>query len=145
LTIYFDTGVLLKLYAPEENSPAAVALVGRHGSPVCFTGLQHAELRNAIYRKCARREIKLRELRRSLKDMQSDSDSGILQPPELEWNAVLSRANQLTDRFALSIPCRTLDILHVATALELDIPAIGTTDARQISLARKAGLKVVTL
>jgi len=145
LTIYFDTGLLLKLYAAEQNSRAVVALVRRYDSPICFTGLQHAELRNALNRKCGRKEITLRQLRKSLKDLQSDCDSGILQSPELDWNAVLARANQLTDKYAHSIPCRTLDILHVASVLELGIPSVGTTDTRQITLARKAGLKVVTL
>ncbi len=145
MKIYFDTGLLLKLYASEENSPEAVMLVQSHGAPICFTGFQHAELRNALYRKCARKEIKLRELRKSLKNIQSDMDTGVLLSPELDWKAVLARANRLTDKYALSIPCRTLDILHVATVLELGIASLGTTDARQMSLARKAGLKVVTL
>jgi predicted nucleic acid-binding protein len=140
--IYFDTGLLLKLYVAEENSGKAVALVQKHGAPICFTGFQHAELRNALYRKCARKEIKPAELRIALKNIQSDTDAGVLVSPELDWQAVFVRANRLTDKFALSVPCRTLDILHVASVLELGMSSIATTDVRQISLARKARLKV---
>jgi predicted nucleic acid-binding protein len=145
LKIYFDTGLLLKLYAAEENSPEAVTLVQAYGAPICFTGFQHTELRNALHRKCARKEITLRQLRKSLAAIQSDLDTGVLLPPKLDWNAVLARADQLTDRYALSIPCRTLDVLPIATVMELGIKLLGSTDSRQMALARKAGLRIVTL
>jgi predicted nucleic acid-binding protein len=143
LKTYFDTGVLLKLYSAEENSPRAVALVESYGSPICFGGLQHTELRNALHRKCARKEITRQELRKALRDLQTDIDSGVLQPPEIDWNAVFVEANRLTDKCALSTQCRTLDTLHVATALQLGVASIGTTDERQKVLARKGGLKIV--
>jgi hypothetical protein len=41
--------------------------------------------------------------------------------------------------------CRTLDVLQVAAAMQLGIKIFGTTDSRQMVLARKAGLKVVSL
>jgi predicted nucleic acid-binding protein len=143
LKIYFDTGVLHKLYSAEEDSPRAVALVESYGSPICFGGLQHAELRNALHRKCARKEISRRELKSTLRNLQSDIDHGVLQPPEIDWAEVFTEANRLTDKYALSSQCRTLDTLHVATALKLEVGSIGTTDERQKLLARKAGLKVV--
>jgi predicted nucleic acid-binding protein len=145
LKIYFDTGLLLKLYSAEENSPKAVALVESYGVPIYFGGLQHAELRNALHRKCARKEITRRELTRTLRDLQTDIDTGVLQPPEIDWSAVFAEANRLTDKYALSTQCRTLDALHVATALKLGVASIGTTDERQTLLARKAGLKIVSL
>lgn len=79
-TIYFDTGILLKLYSAEADSAKAIALVQRFGSPICFTDLQDAELRNALYRKNARHEIARPELRKALRDLQSDIDQAILQP-----------------------------------------------------------------
>jgi predicted nucleic acid-binding protein len=145
LRIYFDTGVLLKLYSAEEDSPRAVALVESYGSPICFSGLQHTELRNALHRKCARKEISRQELRRTLRNLQSDIDQGVLQSLEIDWKEVFVEANRLTDKYALSVQCRTLDTLHVASALKLEIASIGTTDERQKILARKVGLKVVSL
>jgi predicted nucleic acid-binding protein len=143
LNIYFDTSVLLKLYSAEEDSLRAVALVESYGSPICFGGLQHAELRNALHRKCARKEISRQELKRALRNLQSDIDQAVLQPPEINWREVFAEANGLTDKYALSTQCRTLDTLHVATALKLEVASIGTTDERQKSLALKAGLKVI--
>jgi predicted nucleic acid-binding protein len=143
LKIYFDTGVLLKLYSAEANSPRAAALVESYGSPICFGGLQHAELRNALHRKCARKEITRQELTRALRDLQTDIDRGVLQAPEIDWSAVFAEANRLTDKYALTTHCRTLDTLHVATASKLGIASIGTADEKQKVLALKAGLKIV--
>jgi predicted nucleic acid-binding protein len=142
LKIYFDTGLLLKLYSAEENSPKAVALVERYGVPIFFGGLQHAELRNALHRKCARKEITRQELMRALRDLQTDMDSGVLRNQEIDWSAVFAEANRSTDKYA---QCMTLDALHVATALKLGLTSIVTTDERQALLARKAGLKIVSL
>jgi len=66
LTIYFDTGILLKLYSAEADSAKAIALVQRFGSPICFTDLQDAELRNALYRKNARNEISRPEFKEGI-------------------------------------------------------------------------------
>jgi len=145
LKVYFDTGLLLKLYLTEQNSPDAIALIQSHGSPICFCGLQQTELRNAIYRKCGRGEITQRQLARTLKDIQADMDGGVLEIPDVEWREVWRKADQITAKYALATQCRTLDVLHVAVAMQLDIKTFGTTDARQIMVARKVGLKVISL
>ena len=144
MTIYFDTGILLKLYSAEADSAKAITLVQCFGSPICFTELQDAELRNALYRKNARNEISRQELRKALRDLQSDIDKAILQHPSIEWPEVFAEAKRLTSKYAFSTQCRTLDTLHVATALSLGVGSIGSTDERQRVLARKASLKVVS-
>jgi predicted nucleic acid-binding protein len=104
LTIYFDTGILLKLYSAEADSAKAIALVQRFGSPICFTDLQDAELRNALYGKNARNEISRPELRKALRDLQSDIDQAILQPPSIEWTEVFAEAINLQVCFFYSMP-----------------------------------------
>jgi predicted nucleic acid-binding protein len=145
LKIYFDTGVLVKLYLTEQNSLEATALIQSHGTPICFCGLQQTELRNALYRKCARREMTPLQLKKALKDVRDDLDNVVLKVPEVEWPEVWTKADRLTAQYALTTQCRTLDLLHVAVALQLGMKIFGTTDARQMTLARKAGLKVVSL
>jgi predicted nucleic acid-binding protein len=145
LNVYFDTGLLLKLYSAEPNSAQATALVQSQGTPIIFCQLQQTELWNALYRKAARNEIDRRKLARSLKRIRSDLDHGILQIPNLEWPEVWMNADRLTAKYALATQCRTLDVLHVAVAMQLDIKTFGTTDVRQMVIARKAGLKVVSL
>jgi predicted nucleic acid-binding protein len=143
LNIYFDTGILLKLYSAEPDSPKAIALVQSHGSPILFGNLHDAELRNALHRKCARKEISRQELRLALRLLQGDIDQGVLQQPSIDWTDVFAEAKRLTSKYAVSTQCRTLDTLHIATALSLGVTSIGSTDERQRLLARKAGLKVI--
>lgn len=143
MNIYFDTGILLKLYSAEADSRKAVALVQRYGSPIWFSDLQDAELRNALYRKCARSEISRQELRKALGHLQRDVDQGVLQAPSINWTDIFGEAKRLTAKYALVTQCRTLDTLHIAMALSLEVSSIGTTDERQRVLARKAGLKVI--
>ncbi|MCE0483683.1 MAG: type II toxin-antitoxin system VapC family toxin [Methylacidiphilales bacterium] len=145
MKVYFDTRLLLKLYSAEPDSAKAAALVQSQEDPLIFCQLQQTELRNALYRKAARHEIDRKHLARSLKRVQSDLDEGILQVPSLEWPEVWARADRLTAKYALVTQCRILDMLHVAVAMELDVKTMGTTDARQMIVARKAGLKIVTL
>jgi len=145
LNIYFDTGLLLKLYYVEPNSVKAVALIQSYGQPIVFCGLQQTELRNALYRKCARKEMTPLQLTKALKDIQSDLDSGVLQMPDIEWREVWMNADRLTSKYALATQCRTLDLLHVAVAMQLGIKIFGTADVRQMVVARKAGLKVISL
>jgi predicted nucleic acid-binding protein len=145
LKVYFDTGLLLKIYSAEPNSAEAAHLVQSYGTPIIFSQLQQTELRNALYRKAARHEIDRRLLAASLKRMRSDLDNGILLVPNLEWPELWTKADQLTAEYALTAQCRTLDVLHVAVALQLKVQSFGTTDARQMAFARKAGFKVVGL
>lgn len=145
MKIYFDTGLLVKLYLVEQNSPEATSLIQSYGTSICFCGLQQTELRNALYRKCGRGEITKRQLEIVLKDVQADMDGGVLEMPDVEWREVWTEADRLTAKYALATQCRTLDVLHVAVAMQLDIKTFGTTDVRQMVVARKAGLKVVSL
>ena len=145
MSAYFDTGLLLKLYCTESNSRQAILLIQAHGTPIVFCGLQQTELQNALYRKAARKEMTSADLKTALRRIQTDVDVGVLRRPDLDWSEVWSLANKLTSKYALATQCRTLDILHVAVALELKIKTFCTTDARQLHLASKAGLKTVTV
>lgn len=46
-------------------------------------------------------------------------------------------------KYTRSIGCRSLDILHVATAVELEFKYFATFDVRQQQLAKAAGLKII--
>jgi predicted nucleic acid-binding protein len=56
-------------------------------------------------------------------------------------DAVFDRCVQLTQQYASRVAMRTLDTLHVASALELGAERFWTFDERQAKLARAVGLK----
>jgi predicted nucleic acid-binding protein len=57
-------------------------------------------------------------------------------------DTVFDRCVQLTQRYASRVALRTLDTLHVASALELGAERFWTFDERQAKLAKAAGLNL---
>ena len=69
---YFDSGVLLKLYLREPNSPQAVSLVqGKNAAPL-LTALHRLEMKAAIGQKYGRGEITATERDAVLIDFEND-------------------------------------------------------------------------
>jgi predicted nucleic acid-binding protein len=56
-----------------------------------------------------------------------------------------SQSFELSRRYSSENLCRTLDILHVATALVAQITTFVTCDKRQAQLAERAGLDVALI
>lgn len=143
MTRYYDTGVLLKLYTPEQDSDAARDFVRRWKQPLLFTRLHRVECTAALRLKVFRGECRQNEVTSALRDIDEDIVSGVLQTADLDWNAAWGRCVGLADAHAAATGCRTLDALHVACAVELGARMLVTSDPRQARLARQAGLKTV--
>lgn len=143
MKLYHDTGVLLKLYTNERDSEAVRKFVVRRREALVFTPLQHSECVSALRLKCFRGEAGEEEVARALRDIESDVAAGVLRMMPVDWDAAWLRCRILSDAHASSTGCRTLDALHVACALLLGADQLVTADARQATLARKAGMKVV--
>jgi hypothetical protein len=62
---------------------------------------------------------------------------------DLLWRATLKRAADLSREHTAALGCRSLDVLHVASAIELEFKRFTTFDSRQQQLARAVGLKLV--
>ena len=59
------------------------------------------------------------------------------------WRATLKRAGDLSRQYTRRLGCRSLDILHVASALELQCRSFLTFDVRQQQLARAVKLRMI--
>lgn len=140
---YFDTAVLLKLYIREANSDEVVALTEAAPPPLPFTHLHRLEIKNAIYLKTGRNEISSAEAKHGLALLQHDLASGLLHAPQYDLAASFNRAEDLAVRHAAPTLARSLDILHVAIALEIECDHLVSFDNRQRAIAKRAGLKVL--
>ena len=60
------------------------------------------------------------------------------------WRATLRMAADVSRAQTASIGCRSLDVLHVATALQLGLRRFVTFDRRQQDLARAVGLTIIS-
>jgi predicted nucleic acid-binding protein len=141
--MYLDSGIIVKLYVPEPNSADAIRLVTAVSPPTPLTDWQAIEVRNAMRLKRFRGEITPTQLRSALRALAEDERAGRWQRPALDLGETLRRAEVLSRKLAPALGCRTLDILHVATALILGVREFASFDGRQRQLARKAGLRVV--
>jgi hypothetical protein len=143
LSQYLDTGLLVKLYVPEPNTPVVLAAVRSQTEALAFNDFHDLELRNALRAKSFRQEINPEQLTGALATVAADLQSGVLLPTPFDWPSIRSRAETLSHQFTPLVGCRTLDILHDAAALESPPSRFLTSDQRQAELAQRAGLQVV--
>jgi predicted nucleic acid-binding protein len=143
VTVYFDTGLLIKVYVPEDGSELADELLKNASPPVPFTHLHRIEMRTALRLKQFRGEIDSEALGKTLEMIQADLSAGLFEMPRYDLEAAYDRAEEISARFAAKTGARTLDILHVATALELGLRNFASLDKRQREVAALAGLSVL--
>lgn len=143
MRIYFDTALLVKSYVEETNSPLADTLLKTATLPISFTELHGLEVRTALRLKHFRGELSTVELTGTLQCLEEDFAAGLLAKPELDLGAMFHQAEVLSARHVGETGARSLDILHVAAALELGVEAFASLDERQRAVAHRAGLKLL--
>lgn len=131
MTTYIDTGILLKAYILEPDSAAATKLVESAGSEIIYSHLHELEMINALQLKRYRNEITSRQLAASLGLIESDRIEGRLFRPRYDLARTFSRAIELAIRHSAKYATRSLDLLHVAVALEIGCDAFISLDRRQ--------------
>jgi predicted nucleic acid-binding protein len=141
---YVDPSALLKLYIHESQSAAMSLWRKRHPAPLTVTHHGRAEITNAICLAAFRKQITPAALTDTLDSLEEDFLDGRYIQADLLWRATLKQATELARAHTPSVGCRSLDVLHVASALELQFKGFLTFDLRQQKLARAVGLKIVT-
>jgi predicted nucleic acid-binding protein len=144
MAVYFDTGLVMKLFVKEANSAQVIALAASLGEPLVFSDFQQAEFITALHCKVGRKEITAVDASAVEVRIGAEIKAGVLAWHEPAWKRIFARTTQLAQMHAATTLCRTLDALHVAIALASGVRCIATLDQRQASLATLAGLAVVT-
>ena len=140
--LYVDPSALLKLYLQEPESRAMAAWRARITGPLIITHHGRVELINAIGLAAFRGLINEMVFHDALAALDDDFEEGRYLQADLLWRATLKRAADLARRFTRTLGCRSLDVLHVASAVELELRVFVTFDDRQRELARAVRLKV---
>ena len=145
MTAYADTGLLCSLYAPDAHSRRAVARMARQALPLPMTWLHQLEFRNALRLRVFRGEITPAQRDASLNAMLADLAAGVLVTTAPPLAEVMTEAERLSALHSETLGTRSLDILHVSSAIVLGVAEFLTFDQRQTALAKAAGLKTPAL
>jgi predicted nucleic acid-binding protein len=145
---YPDTSFLCSVYRRQVHTPKALAYRRGMKEPLPFTRLLEFEFIQAIrlqiwlHASDKSKGYSEREADHMIADWETDVASGlnVLVPSDADAVLRLARTYSL-NRTALK-GHRTLDILHVATAVHLGAREFLTFDERQHALAIHAGLRV---
>jgi predicted nucleic acid-binding protein len=136
---YFDTSVLIKRYVEEPGSARARRLMRRYH--LLSSVIAPVEAVSAVSRR-----HRAGEVTRTI----FDEIVARIQADRLYWELIELGAGVLAgaERLILQTPVRTLDALHIASALLLQMESgaplpFATADARQREAADHAGLKVL--
>ena len=111
---------------------------------ILFTPLHRLELRTTV-RQCAYGGlIGQSDARQILRHIEEDLDDGTLMHEPVDWTESLRQAEAVAERIAWTKPCRSLDLWHVAIALEIQAGSFVTFDKDQFALAQAVGLRAMT-
>ena len=143
MNTYIDTSIIVKSFVLEPDSPAALEILETAGEPFAFSHLHEIEIPNAIRLKRFRGEITRAQETAAIRAFHADVDAGRMARPTYDLGAVFIRAEQLSSRHSGDIGTRSLDVLHVAAALEAGCTIFASFDERQRKVAALAGLAVI--
>ncbi|MGB2622174.1 MAG: type II toxin-antitoxin system VapC family toxin [Candidatus Acidiferrum sp.] len=138
---YADTGFLVSLYGQDAHSIAARGMA--QGQPAfLLTPLGEAEFVNALELQVFRKQWTRSQAQTIHNHFLQHQAAAIIRSEPFPVEA-WERAVILSRRHGATLGVRTLDVLHVASALVLKPDVFLTFDTRQSKLARTEGLRVL--
>jgi predicted nucleic acid-binding protein len=137
--IYADTSFFVALYLRERHTPEAERRL-RSQPSLWLTPLHVAEWSHAIEQHVFHKALSRAAADRFLQRFEEHRAQGLWRQIPLPDRA-LEVCAELAQRHAARLGVRTLDTLHVASALEAKAEFFWTFDTRQKKLALAAGLK----
>jgi predicted nucleic acid-binding protein len=143
--VYVDPSGLARLYIHQAGSREMSVWRRRISGTLAVTHHGRTEIINAISRAVFLRHLTEDAAGEAVRDLASDFAEGRLQQAEILWRAALNRAAELSQSHTPKLGTRSLDVLHVACALELESRYFLTFDQRQQNLASAVGLKIIEI
>lgn len=142
-----DTSFLCAVYRKQDNSAAAAAYFQTLREPLPVSALLLYEFRQStrlqiwLHSQDPKKGFPEKEGEQALADLESDLANGVVVVTPADWADVHRIAERLSATYTKTNGHRALDILHVATALHLDVREFLAFDERQRKLAQSEGLK----
>lgn len=144
---YPDTSFLCSIYREQEHSALADAHRKSMTEPLHvtmlleFEFLQSIRLQVWLHAQDRTKGFNAREAAKMIADWESDLATGAVKMVSCDLQEIIRYADTLSKSHTSDGGHRTLDVLHIATAVHLGAKRFLSFDARQKKLARAAGLK----
>jgi hypothetical protein len=138
---FFDTGVALKLVVPEPLSGEVLSFVKRRKVPILVSRLIELEMETALNAMAFREHITRAQLATAKNLLKELTKEGKFLPVGLSLDEIAAESLRLSTAITLKTGCRTLDLMHIAAARLLGCKEFVSTDRRQLTAAKLAGLK----
>jgi len=141
LKAYADPSFVVSLYSLDANSAAAARTMQASAEDRLLTTFGELEIINAMGLRVFRKEISAAQAQASLREFERDLRDRVFHLTGLA-DSFLERALQLSRQTTSKLGTRTVDLLHVAAALELGADCLYTFDQHQRKLAQTLHLKL---
>jgi predicted nucleic acid-binding protein len=141
--IYVDPSALRRLYVHDPHSRAFCTWRASVRGALPLTRHGRVEVVNSIALAVFRRDLTPQAGDGAIADLNDDLDRGRLVLTDVPWRAAFERATELSVVHTPKLGTRTLDVLHVASAMVLNGRVFVTYDERQAALAKAIGLRVL--
>lgn len=143
--MYFDTGVALKLVVEEPLSARVREYVREKRAAVPVSLLMEVEIESALHALRFRNLITDGQLAGARVLVVELITSGRFREIDFPLERIARESLSLAPLVTAKTGCRTLDLMHVATAKLMRAGVFISTDKRQIEAARMCGLQTVNL
>lgn len=134
---YLDTNFLLKLYLLEVDSARAVTWIERNTSDIFVSPLTDVELVTVF----SREDSPVRASR-AIRDYRDDLAAHLYIKLDID-DQVFASAVDIAERYSRPYKLRSLDVLHLATAVRHGVSNFGTFDKRLAEAAAGMRLRVL--
>lgn len=139
---YLDTSFLIKLYVFEDHSKEAARLIKTSKVGWVINRLSDLEVASTLRRKSLDGVLTASEAQTALDKYRGHQTAGLYDRKSVN-EAVFLLAETLVERHGDFIRLRSLDLLHVATALRYGVDGFATFDSGLKVLAERVGLKLL--
>lgn len=143
--IYWDTSAIVPLYVNEPTSSYWESQLSRSGAPAKTSALAITEFNYALKHKTLRRNLSAEYGEALIAKFAEDCEVGHWELYPLGADIITASLHVADKCYASAnpVPLRSLDGLHLGTALTLSCDTLATGDRRLANAAEKLNLKVL--
>lgn len=138
-----DSSLIVALYLNEADSACADAACACVAPPIRLTDWHRIEIANAFQRAVKNGRITAAQATLLWEDFTDDVATGRFEIAQVDHTTVLARTLILTQKHTATTGTRSLDLIHIASALVIGATDFLSFDYRQRETASAEGLNVL--